>query len=552
MERRLVSFAAALIKDSTGLSNAETKLLECAGLVDRNLVAQLRGQILAGQDVLGTEFCTARSAKQRRQRGATYTPEAIVDAMTAWAHSECPKAARVVDPGAGSGRFLIAAARKFPRAELIAVDVDPLATLMLRANAAVHGFADRLNVHVGDYRRLVLPKIQGPTLFLGNPPYVRHRGISTQWKAWFAATAKRFGFTASTLAGLHVHFFFKTRELAQPGDYGAFITAAEWLDVNYGSALRRMLTDGLGGTAIHIIDPEAQPFSDALTTGAITYFHVGSRPTEIAIGSVRSLGELAQLRCGRRIAAQEMVSASKWSPFVREQRKAPAGFIELGELFRVHRGQVTGGNEIWIDNDAARDVPKRYKPFTITGARELLSAGTELISTKGLHRVIDLPTDLDTLDTEERRAVQNFLSWARSRGAHQSYIARHRRAWWSVGLRVPAPILCTYMARRTPAFVLNVVKARHINIAHGLYPREALPDTAIAAVLTYLRRHMTPAGGRIYAGGLIKFEPKELERVLVPRIEDIHGYLAEQQVASETMSGGALLLHRPLSRHPAM
>src|SRR5204862_3887094 len=129
----------------------------------------------------------------------TYTPAPIVQAMMAWAHAVNSRPGRIVDPGAGSGRFLIAAARKFPDAELVAVDVDPLATLMLRANAAVHGFADRLIVHLGDYRSVALPTIAGPTLFIGNPPYVRHHDIGAQWKRWFAATAKRFGFTASTL-----------------------------------------------------------------------------------------------------------------------------------------------------------------------------------------------------------------------------------------------------------------------------------------------------------------------------------------------------------------
>lgn len=127
------------------------------------------------------------------------------------------------------------------------------------------------------------------------------------------------------------------------------------------------------------------------------------------------------------------------------------------------------------------------------------------------------------------KTVQRFLAWARRHGAHESYIAQHRRAWWSVGLRAPAPILCTYVARRAPAFVRNVVKARHINIAHGLYPREPLNDGALTAILAYLRRHMSTTGGRTYAGGLVKFEPKELERILLPRIVDIHSYLAESE-----------------------
>jgi len=115
-ERRLVSLAAALIGDAAGLSRAEIKLVERAPPIDPYLVAHTCARIRAGQDPLGIEFCSLRSARQRRQRGATYTPAAIVDAMVAWAHAEISTPARVVDPGAGSGRFLIAAAHKFPAA----------------------------------------------------------------------------------------------------------------------------------------------------------------------------------------------------------------------------------------------------------------------------------------------------------------------------------------------------------------------------------------------------------------------------------------------------
>jgi hypothetical protein len=537
-ERRLVSLAAALIGNCPALSIAESKLVARAHPLDAQHIACTRAQIRAGQDVLGREFCSLRSAQQRRRHGATYTPTAIVEAMVEWAHAQISTPARVVDPGAGSGRFLIAAAHRFPDAELVGVDVDPLATLMLRANAATHAFASRLTVHLTDYRNLALPAIARPTLFIGNPPYVRHHDIEEAWKTWFVGTANRFGFSASKLAGLHIHFFFKTRELGRTGDFGAFITAGEWLDVNYGGALRRLLADGLGGTAVHLIDPKARPFADALTTAAITCFRLGSPPSEITMRSVGSLGDLAPLGRGRAVPWHEIASAPKWSVFVREHKQATAGFIELGEVFRVHRGQVTGGNHIWIDNHAACDLPKRCKLFAVTSARELFAAGAELNSTKGLHRVIDLPTDLDTLDADERKAVQQFLAWARRHGAHESYIARHRRAWWSVGLRAPAPILCTYMARRAPAFVRNVVRARHINIAHGLYPRAPLNDGESTAILTYLRRHVSTAGGRTYAGGLVKFEPKELERILLPRMEDIHGYIAENRLPAQLPGRG--------------
>jgi hypothetical protein len=127
-ETHLVSLAAALIGPGAKLSIAESKLVAHAQKVHSGLIAHARAQILAGIDLLGTAFCSVRNAKERRQAGATYTPAPIVQAMVAWAHAENSRPARVVDPGVGSGRFLIAAAHKFPDAELIAIDVDPLAS----------------------------------------------------------------------------------------------------------------------------------------------------------------------------------------------------------------------------------------------------------------------------------------------------------------------------------------------------------------------------------------------------------------------------------------
>ena len=130
--------------------------------------------------------------------------------------------------------------------------------------------------------------------------------------------------------------------------------------------------------------------------------------------------------------------------------------------------------------------------------------------------MIDLPADLDELDPSELPEVERFLRTARADGAADGYVARHRKAWWSVGLREPAPILATYMARRAPAFVRNSADARHVNIAHGIYPREPLPERALGRLAEALRESANAGLGRTYAGGLVKFEPREMERIPVP------------------------------------
>ena len=77
------------------------------------------------------------------------------------------------------------------------------------------------------------------------------------------------------------------------------------------------------------------------------------------------------------------------------------------------------------------------------------------------------------------------------------------------------------MARRPPAFVRNLCGARHINVAHGLYPRKGLSDAQLTGLTKWLNRNVGTEQGRTYAEGLTKFEPREVERLLIPRPEDL-------------------------------
>lgn len=480
----------------------------------------IASRIRSGHDPLGDAYCAIRTPAQRRPLGQTYTPQAIVRAMVAWADDRGAPV-RVVDPGAGSGRYLLAAAQQFPEASLHGSDIDPLATLMLRAGVAVLGLADRTTVHLGDYRDLALGHVEGPTLFLGNPPYVRHHQIAPERKAWLLDTARRRGLKASGLAGLHVHFFLATAEHGRPGDYGAFITSAEWLDVNYGGLVRQLLLDGLGGESLHVLDATVAPFADATTTGAITCFTLGSKPESITVRRVADVSDLGRLDRGRAVSRERLAETHRWSVLTRVTPKLPSGYIELGELCRVHRGAVTGANKIWVHSDGGVDLPERVLFASVTKARELFGAGERLSSTRSLRRVIDLPVDLDVFDAAERKQVERFLRAAKRQKVQEGYIASTRKAWWSVGLRAAAPVLATYMARRPPAFVRNDAQARHINIAHGLYPRQDLDATTLDNLAAYLRSAVSLGQGRVYAGGLTKFEPKEMERLPIPSLETL-------------------------------
>jgi hypothetical protein len=298
-----------------------------------------------------------------------------------------------------------------------------------------------------------------------------------------------------------------------------------------------------------VLDPAAAVFPDAAATSVITCFRPGSRPRALRLRQVPEVSGLGVLAGGTPVPVSVLRAASRWRPLAMDPSQArlgvspsrgrvavdpsrgrvavdpsrarlgcPEGMVELGELCRVHRGQVTGANKVWITvgPGAAPGLPDRFLLPAVTRASELFGAGDTLAASVGLRRVIDLPADLGVLPDRERAQVDAFLAWAREQGAADSYVARHRSPWWRVRMAEPAPILATYMARRPPAFVRNLAAARHVNIAHGLYPRDPLPPTTLDRLAAYLRGSVTTAQGRVYAGGLAKFEPAEMERLPVP------------------------------------
>jgi hypothetical protein len=440
--------------------------------------------------------------------------------MIDWVMARHPE--RIIDAGCGTGRFAGAAVRRDVSLPVVAIDLDPLATLLTRATLAVLN-ARNATVLQADYTRMRLPPIAGRTGFIGNPPYVRHHDLSPELKAWAFANARRLGRRASGLAGLHSYFFLSTALNAKPGDIGCFVTSAEWLDVNYGSLIRGLFLDGLGGRSLHVIRPQAVPFADAMTTAAIACFEVGSAPAEVRLHLIEAVPHLRSLDAGDSISRAELARANRWTPFLRrvDGPAAESDFIPLGALVHVHRGAVTGANGFFVltrERANALGIDQWCRPV-ISRAEEIFLSGGIVRDSAERKVLLDLPPTIDRaacpyLDAylrlgEQPRDGQPPIS--------EGYIARHRQPWWVVRAATP-PVVATYMARQPPAFALNPDRLAIINIAHGLYPRVEMTDGQLTTLVDVLNqdRESFRGMGRTYHGGLEKFEPREMEGLPVP------------------------------------
>jgi len=165
-----------------------------------------------------------------------------------------------------------------------------------------------------------------------------------------------------------------------------------------------------------------------------------------------------------------------------------------------------------------RGIAEWCRP-AITDAKEVLQADGTVRDGPERKVVLALPRDF------ERRRHPKVDAYLKE-GEHAArgivrlcdrYICSHRNPWWHLGARAAPPIVASYMARQAPAFAHNPDGLLVINIAHGIYPLSAMSDGDVVQLVAKLNnaRSSYRGRGRTYQGGLEKFEPREMEALLV-------------------------------------
>lgn len=144
-------------------------------------------------EVLASIYAQLASGENRRSLGTFFTPATEVDLMLEmWSATE-PAPSTIVDVGAGVGIFTASAAERWPRAQVFAVDINPvtLGLLALRTWVGDIELRDEDSPDSGvrtvraDFTEWIrdLQEKPGPRLILGNPPYTRSQLMSAEDRA---------------------------------------------------------------------------------------------------------------------------------------------------------------------------------------------------------------------------------------------------------------------------------------------------------------------------------------------------------------------------------
>jgi SAM-dependent methyltransferase len=521
----------ALVVGRSGDWGAEPNLVqwwEQAPGPPKDVVLAARRLIAERGDVgLGALYAALVSASSRRHLGTFFTPPAEVSWMVDHWCATQPDPRAVIDVGAGVGIFTAAAARRWPRSKVWAVDVNPVTLGLLVARVAgafpvvsPRSGAAGIRLVLGDYVAWAeqnWAQLPQGRLVLGNPPYTRRQLLPVEDRVRLGAAA---GGLCGSRASLSALITAVTLRLLGPGDGLCLLLPAQWLESQYAAPLRRRLWT-LRHRRVELRLFDAALFNDVLVDAVALL--VGTQrdeeqPLVVATGDRES-----------RTIDRTGDSPSVWRRLFadlpqRRSARPERDQVRLGELALVRRGTATGDNHFFVLSEAGRRRWRLPGSVLVPAARRLRDFPT-VVDQAALDGLGDsVRRWMLVADKSRQRAsvrLARYLAHGEAAGVGERALCRRRDDWFDLSEDLFVPdVIVGPMSQGAFRFVDNPARAAITNNLYGIRWHADITEDVRTAVVMWLRsvpgQQALTVVARNQGGGLKKIEPGALRHLVLP------------------------------------
>ncbi len=479
---------------------------------------------------------------QRKSLGAFYSPQALVEPMVSWAVTRADQS--VLDPSCGDGVFLETAVRRLrdlgagadrTASLLHAVDLNPDAVEVTRnrlGSALGRPFG---NARSASFFSLPPPGVlfgpsDGVDVVVGNPPYIRYQDFAGGARLEALERASHAGVSLTRLASSWAHFVVHAVEFLRPGGRLALILPAELIHTSYSAPLREHLRRSFA--EVYVVSFRQSVFP-GVQAEVVLLLAAGrdEGPGRLGLTEVETglgLADLTAVLAGAEVF-EPGEEPEKWRPGLEtrsggvslDQLQERGLLTPLGELGKASIGFVSGANEFFVltaDEAAHWGLPESSLRPALVRARQvaglqLTSADIASIQSQGERCLLWTPKSRLT------RAENAYVQRGETLGYDGRYKCRVRSPWFQVPGVITPDAFLTYMSDVIPRLCLN--RAQVVASNNLLTVRlPGIPPSLQKAFVTAFYNSATLLScervGRSYGGGVLKLEPREADRILVP------------------------------------
>jgi adenine-specific DNA-methyltransferase len=479
-------------------------------------------------------------------RGGYYTPSTIAEFICSWAIQNDNDL--VLEPSCGDGNFIQASIKRFSElgvkgddlyGRIKGVELIPEEAQKATNRAAKFGLNGDTIVNSDFFSFISNQEGIAYNSIIGNPPFIRYQNFPPKHRDIAIQMMEELGLKPNKLTNIWVPFLVICSSLLTENGRLGMVIPAELFQVKYAEETRIFLSNFF--ERITIVTFKKLVFDGIQQEVVIMLCEKNVTNAQgIRVLQLDDLDQLSEIDFDA-VAETEVVDIrhdkEKWTKYFLNPREIhflreikDSNRIPLANnILNADVGIVTGRNEFFILKQSLVEEWNLQEVTTKVVSKSNQLSGIifndndfDKNTQKDLPNQLFLPenAEIENLDMQSQR----YIKYGEENEFDKGYKCRIRKNWYiTPSLWIPQGFALRQV-NRYPKLVLNHVEASSTDTIHRVrfISKEYSPESIVLCFLNSLTFAFSEVTGRSYGGGVMTFEPTEIEELLIPVVED-HG-----------------------------
>lgn len=500
------------------------------------------------------------AVESQKLRGGYYTPELIAKFLCDWGISHLTE--RVLEPSCGDGNFIEAAILRFNelgisgnelKGRIKGVELIEEESLKAKSRAKNLGLNSN-TIENSDFFNFVQEnQPEKYDLVIGNPPFIRYQNFPEEHRKIAIEMMNNLGLKPNKLTNIWVPFLVISSSLLKDEGKMAMVIPAELFQVKYAAETRVFLSKFFERLTIItfkklVFQNIQQEVVLLLCEKKVSY---GKGIRVIECDNLDSLNNIDFKEINESDLKSIDHASEKWTKYflndeeislLKKMRQNPR-IIPCSDIMEVDVGLVTGRNEFFMmtAEQVAKWKLEKYTIPVVSKSNQLKGINFSEIdysanSDSGNSIYLFIPPNVDFEDLPLE--CQAYIVYGEEMDYHTGYKCKIRKRWYITPSLWSPNAFALRQVNDYPKLVINNTGASSTDTIHRVRFKEGVDQKmAVISFINSLSYAFSEITGRSYGGGVMTFEPTEIEEIYIPKLtqlnidfNEIDGLIRERRI----------------------